>query len=481
MYRTLKELYPDYSAELKELNENGFSLELLYKIIRKHRYNSEYNKKLYERYMGIADSVPIMSREPRYSEDEINNKLCCDYFGKIVNFKTGFFAGNPIAYGYSDSEESEETSGGINGVESATKRVTDFVTRNSMYGVDMEITKLSSIYGYVGRLFFIDNDGEERTMVTHSYETIILSSTNISEPEYSVRYFCTKDINGSSTWTVEFYDNVNVRTLTGGVLNQLNEVSCEPHMFDYCPLQGIPNNREMLGDAEKVISLIDDYNKTLSDNSNEIESFVHAQMVVENLDTDDETNKAMQKSGVISFNSIGTREGKVYYLTKNINDAFTEHHLERLEKKIYDLSDTPNLNDEHFGNASGISLEFKLHGLRTKCNMYKAQMLTAGQYMWKVLASAWAKKGTIVDPLQVTMDIVPNIPVDTLAEAQKVQALIAAGIPKEIAFGQLSFIDDIDYVMQLIEEEMNNIPDLENENIDVDETDEDETTEEKLK
>ena len=45
------------------------------------------------------------------------------------------------------------------------------------------------------------------------------------------------------------------------------------HLFDYNPLFGVPNNKEMIGDAEKVIHLIDAYDLTMSDASSEISQF----------------------------------------------------------------------------------------------------------------------------------------------------------------------------------------------------------------
>ena len=216
MSRNIRTLYPDYSAECRELTKNGFTLELLYKIINKHKQNAAYNRKLYERYMTIDESVPIMRRNPRFDESNpINNKINNDFFSEIIDFKTGYFAGKPITYGYSKSEESEETSGGADGVDEAAKLITDFTTRNNMYGVDMEVTKFASIYGYAGRLFYIDTGGEERVMPVHGYEAIILSTKDISEPEDAVRYFYTLDINGCKVWTVEFYDDTYVTVYTG--------------------------------------------------------------------------------------------------------------------------------------------------------------------------------------------------------------------------------------------------------------------------
>lgn len=456
MNRKSIELYPDYSSEIDELKTKELSIELLYKIIKKHYYNSKYNRNLYKRYMTLDGELPIFKRKPRFNDDVINNKINNDFFSEIVDFKTGYFAGEPISYGYSKGEEAESVTGGEVGIDRATKAITDFVTLNNMFGVDMETTKFASIYGYAGRLFYIDLDCNIRVMPVHGYETIILSSTDISEPEFAVRYYEVQDKDYVKRWVVEFYDNTYVY-IYKGYLSSLKLVEKREHGFDYCPLQGIANNKELMGDAEKVLALIDDYDKVLSDNSNEVESFVHAYMVFKNLRIDDDTIREAQKNGAIKIPPVGSsaKEGSVEFLTKNINDSFTEHHLDRLRDNIYRFSKTPNLNDDSFGSASGISLKFKLHGLETKCGMFEAKMMDAAQYMWKLLCAVWAKKNIIVDPLQITMDFTRNFPLDTLAEAQTVQALIGAGIPKEVAYSQLSFVDDVDYVMEMIENEKN--------------------------
>lgn len=82
--RSRIQLYPDYTAEISEINRSGISVDLLYKIIHKHKPNSEYNRKLYERYRGIKEGVPIYGRKPRYedSEDIINNRIANDFSEK---------------------------------------------------------------------------------------------------------------------------------------------------------------------------------------------------------------------------------------------------------------------------------------------------------------------------------------------------------------------------------------------------------------
>ena len=285
-----------------------------------------------------------------------------------------------------------------------------------------------------------------------SYGADYIVTRNVSD--YSV-----SDINGSAVLHVEFYDDKQIKFYEGqpGALTLIED---KPNLYDFCPLQGIPKNGEKMGSAEKVLADIDAYDRTVSDNSNDIESFASAYIVYENIQANEDEIRKAQRSGAIKF-TTGAAGGKVYYLTKDINDAFTEHHLERLEKNIYRFSKTPNLNDESFGNASGTALKFKLTALESKCGMFEAKVISAGAYMFKLLASSWRKKRISVEPLQCVMEFKRNFPLDILGESQAAQALINTGMPKEIAWDKsLSFIDDIDYVMQLVENEKDGIPPL---------------------
>lgn len=465
--RNENELYPDFTSEIDALDEGGITPYLLGKIINKHALNSQFNRALYKRYQALQDEVPIFTRMPRYKPDDdpdgstiINNKIANDFMGEIVDFKTGYFAGSPIGYSYSNTEESEDDTGGYDAVKAARKALSDFVTANNMFDVDMETTKYASIYGYAGRLFY-HQDGVERVMPVHGFETIILSRTSITEPQYGVRYYRTTDINDVEYWKAEFYDDANIYYYEGRTTDALTLIKTERNLYGYCPLQGIPNNNEMIGDAEKVLTLIDAYDRTVSDSSNQIEGEVNSKTVYKNLNIDDDEIQKSNYTGAIKvMDPMGN--GDVFRLNNSVNDSYTEHHLERLKNNIYRFSKTPNLSDETFGTASGISLKFKITGLETKCGMFEAKMISAGVYMFKLLAKCYNARGISFDPLQCVMEFKRNFPLDLLSEAQSAQALINAGLPEEVAYSAaLSCIDDIDWVMQLKEKEQNSIPSLE--------------------
>lgn len=457
-------LYPDYTAEIEEIEANGITEDLLKRIIQKHSLNRQRSMDLYGRYKTLQEKLPIAGRIPRFNDNdnkEINNKLNNDFFGEIIDRKVGYFAGKPILYKYGDDSNSAEETGGEDAVKKAKRELKEFVKRNNMYDLDMETTKLAAICGYAGRLFYIDEEGGERVMAVKPEETILLYRTEMTEPLYAVRYYAYNDLSDVETAKAEFYDQVNV-TYFSGTLNRLTATGeTKPHLYDFCPLQGIPNNRELIGDVEKVIALIDDYDKNFSDNSNDLESFANAYMVYENMRPDEETMELMDKSGAIAFESVNPEApSKVYFLTKNLDGGFSNQHLDREEDNIYRFSNTPNLNDPEFTASSGIALKIKMQGLETKCGMFEAKHQSASTYMFKLLASSFVKKGISFDPMQCSCKYRRNFPVDYLGDAQATQALIASGLPKQVAFDALSFIDDMDYVLNLIEDEKDGIPDL---------------------
>lgn len=460
--RKRNELYPDYSAELQEIKRCGMTEKLLNHIIAKHKRCRLCMKSLYERYEVLQEAVPIFHRRPRFAEDTINNRVNNDFFGEICDFKIGYFAGKPVAYSYNRSRDSQEDTGGSEAVDVANKALADFVYLNSFYDLDMEITKFATVCGYSGRLLYHNLEGEERVMPIPPWEAILLSETgDIAEPDYGVRYCCQRDVEGQEYWTAEFYNKEEILFYKGPYGALRESESPKENLYDICPLQGIPNNLEMLGDCEKVLEEIDDYDRTFSDESNEIEAFANAYMEYKNVNMEDEDILKAQMSGSIQYHTDPDVEGHVGFITKNTDGAQTQQHLKRLEDNIYRFSKTPNLNQEAFGTAAGIALKFRLTGLESKCGMFQAKMQKAALYLFRCLSNAWRRRGVLFDPLEVDMKFSRNFPLDLEGEARTAQMMIAAGLPKRVAYAYaFTGIDDVDEVLQEIENEQNGIPPL---------------------
>lgn len=466
----------NYRAELRVLDENGGvpTVEIIKKILDKHYPKRQHMMGLYDRYTCNMDSVPIFNREFD-DPSAINNKVNNDYFSELINTKVGYFAGAPFSYAYSQLAEEEEverspislfdeeptvpqTQADIDNNQKVIER---FTIRNNIADKDLEITKLAEICGYAGRLMYIDTNGDECIKVIEPWECVILARDEITEPTYGIWYYTEEFIiDGMSkeVRTIEFYNATDCYIFEDGLEGWILKQQF-PHMFDYCPLQGIPNNRELLGGAEKVLALIDGIDRAVSDCNSEIEAFKLAYLLVYGVQIDEKTLQEAKRTGCFNIPPMGASESKIEYLTKQINDTFVENHLNRLEKNIYKFGQTPDMNEMAAAGTSGIAMKLRLFPLETRCAMFERKLHSANMYMFKVLASAWAKKQITIDPYEVIIEYKRTMPLDLQYESQ-VLASLKGNVSDQTALGLMSFIDNPEYELELMEKEKQNIEPL---------------------
>lgn len=415
------------------------------------------------RYEAAANSVPIFKRLFD-DKNAVNNKMNNDYFSEIVDLKAGYFAGSPVAYQY-DKTMSE--------AERAEARMNRFILDNHLADLDAESTKDAAICGYSARLLYVDErDGQEQIINLRPYECIFLSDRGINSPEYAVRHYSVKRPEGDRL-RVEVYDAKGVRVfyeINKGTFVEADD-EYKANLFGVCQLFGIPNNEELLGDADKVLELIDAYDRTLSDVNSEIESFRLAYMYFKGGQITAEDLRKAKQMGAFEV----PEDGEMGYITKHLDDAVVEHHLNRLHANIYRFSKTPDLADEAFaGQQSGVALKYKLFPLETKCKSFERKFQTAILHMFRGLCNAWALKGEKFDPLNFYSEFKRTFPLDLLNEAQT-QAELKGLVSEETRLSQASFIDDPSFEMERMEQEAmgvrlyvgDNVPEAPRENADV--------------
>lgn len=441
------------------IKENGIDGKMLGEIINQHKHKREQMIKMYERYKASVEGVPILDRglitydtfdtdAMKRIDDKVNNKLNNSFDAEIVDTKVGYLFGHPISYHVDDNEELEDI-------------VQDFIIRNNSEDADSEAGKKAAICGYGARLLYIDTEGQERMRNIDPWETIILAEADMSEPSYAIRYFENTIVEDGKRQTVkeaEFYDEEYIWFFRQGN-NGYELVDLKLHLFDYCPLFGIPNNEELQGDAEKVLKLIDAYDRTLSDASNEIEQYRLAYLVLRGVGLDEEQKEELKKSGIFQ---LMDKEEDVNYLTKDVNGELIENHLDRLEQNILRFAKSVNFADEKFsGNASGVALKYKLMALENKCVTMERKFSAALRYQFKVLCSAWEKRGKcqVDDYLDIWMGFKRNLPANVIEEADA--SLKLKGIVSEATrLAMLSFVDDVDHEMYHLQQDMEGYVDL---------------------
>lgn len=450
--------YPSFDWEIEQIESGGITPELLKGILTKHKKKAEHMKKLYGRYRSDEDAVPIFDRDALFN-GQINNRLHNDYFSEIVDTKVGYFAGRSATYSYAtDSDTDGEAQASGTDAEALSDAVTDFVTRCNMADLDAETTKLAAICGYAGHLLYIDKDACENVMLIDPWECVVLSRTRqMHEPDFALRYYEIAS-DKETRLRVEFYDATERVVFEGRSASDIVETGREAHLFDLCPLFGIANNNELMGDAEKVLSLIDAYDRTVSDVNNEIEAFRNAYMYVRGARIDDTAMQQAQHNGAFF---LPNQDAEIGFITKTIDDAAIEHHLDRLEAGIYRFAMSPNLADEAFGGTtSGVAMKFKLFAMESKCAVFERKRTAAAMYMFKALATAWRKRQVTLDPLEVVIQYKRNFPLDLLSEAQS-SGQLKGLVSEKTRLSLLSFIDDVEYEMRLMDDERDGIPALE--------------------
>ena len=442
------------------IKKNGITPRLISEMIEAHKLDHERMKAQYERYK--ADVVPIQSRKTVEYEDfetgaikridnKVNNTLNNSFDSDIVDTKVGYMFGIPITYDMDRGESKSDVELPL------LAELETFNIRNAIEDKDSEWGKKAAICGYGARLAYIDVEGNERVTNINPWEVLILSEVgNITEPTFALRYFKTSTDEGE-VYKAEFYDDSTIYYFqsdnNGGSYSLVNQSS---HLFNFVPLFGLPNNEELKGDVEKVYSLIDAYDRTLSDASNEIEQYRLAYLVLRGIVADDEDLKKINRTGILQMLD---EKDDVNYLTKDINDQMIENHLDRLEENILRFSGSVNFGDGTFGTSvTGIALKYKLMALETKCMMMERKMSAALRYQYKVLCSSWSKRGKCKeeDYLKVFFTFKRNIPVDLLSEAQANQSLLGL-VSERTRLSALTIVDDVQYELDEMAKEADDI------------------------
>lgn len=464
-----------YADEItnKITEEGGIEVSLLNEIIALHELKKHRMIRKYRRYRTDEGAVPIHNRDMPEST-KVNNKLVNDYFSEIVDTKVGYLFGNPVV----SQVDKSMVRGGATAYDDIAIKMQSFRKNSSLDDMNGETCKMAAICGYDAALAYIDREGEERVMRVDPWEAIIISRTEYTEPDYAIRYYTTWD----DHTIAELYDRTKVYTYDSPSTAGGSYVfkGAEYHMFDYCPLWGIPNNAELQGDADKVFSLIDAYDRTTSDFNSEIEQFRLAYMLFFGVEPDEETIEKLKQTGALHVppTEAGESPNNIMYLTKQMNHAALDSHLDRLESNIMRFAKHVNFTDESFGgNLSGVAMRYKIFHLETKTKYFERKHDAATMYMYKVIASAWKKKGIDLDWTTIENKYSRNLPINVTDEAEAATALMGI-VSRRTALSTLSMVNDVDREMEEIEREKGDIPDLDNVVLDDPNTDIEEKEEE---
>lgn len=382
--------------------------DVLCRLIEKYKLQSGRLRKLYGYYLG----------EERRKDCP---DACTNLAKYITDTATGYFAGIPPKYVFDDPALGERMQG--------------IFDANDETSVNYRIAEDMSICGVGYDLVWLDEQSEIRITALEPTQVFLICESTVEEkPVAAVRIWQDDTEEGSMTAYGELYTPDTVMDFLYDGTVRFGE--SRAHNFDGIPITEYRNNRHCQGDFEWSVRNIDLYNTTLSNASSDLQSIANAFLAISGMQgTDEDDIKQLNASRVANLPA----DGRMEYVTKNLNDTAISNHEKTLKEDILQVAGVPDLSDESFaGNVSGIALEFKLWPL-DQLRAKKQQGMDEGLFKrLKLIASALALKGTPTGDIEnsVAIRYTRNMPRDTSATVDNVQKLNGI-VSEETLFGLL--------------------------------------------
>ena len=411
--------------------DTEMTLTLLSEFLTEHDHEVKNRyEPLYDAYTSDHEILHDPAK-PKYKPD---NRVVVNFPKYIVDTMNGFFVGNPIKIVAEDEAVSDYV---------------EYLDRyNDQDDNNAELAKICSIYGKGHEMYYTDEESELCITYLDPKEAFMIYDESIIErPLFFVRRYVDRE--GFEYGSISDETSVRNFKVTGG-LRWLDE--WQPHYFPGVPATEYVENGERQGIFEPVMSMVNAYNKAISEKANDVDYFADAYLKVLGTAIDNEDVKFIRDNRIVNFEGDGSDKIIAEFMEKPNSDTTQENLLERLERLIFQISMVANISDENFGTASGIAMKYKLQSMsnleKTKERKFAAGMnrryqLLFGHPASKVPADAW---------IQLQYKFTPNIPANLQEEAQ-IASQLEGIVSHETQLKVISAVENVKGELDKIEEE----------------------------
>lgn len=407
--------------------------ELLQHFLREHKrqIDSRYQK-LHDAYTSQHDILKA-PKKPKYKPD---NRIVVNFPKYITDTMNGFFIGNPVKTMAED------------------KAVAEYVEHIEQYNDqddnNAELSKIMSIYGKGFEMYYADEEAELCITYFSPLEAFMIYDDSIRERrKYFVRRY-TDEMTGTEYGSISDSENVRYFEYAGGI-KWLGE--WEPHYF----AAGVPaieyiENAERQGIFEPILSIVNAYNKAISEKANDVDYFADAYLKVLGVKVEGEDVEFIRDNRIVNFFGDDAEKIIAEFMGKPESDTAQENLLNRLERLAFQIAMVANISDENFGAASGISLKYKLLAMSNLAKTKQRKFTSGMNQRYKLLFSHPAAKVPEDAYLQLNYQFTFNYPAN-LAEEAQIAAQLEGIVSKETQLKILSAVDNVEEEIEKLEEE----------------------------
>lgn len=368
-----------------------------------------------------------------------NNKTANPYASYITDTLVGYFMGEPVSYNAEDKNLLQE--------------INMIFQYNDEADENAELAKDASIFGIAfEELYFSEDDKMIRFKRLDPKEIIPIYDKSIEENLIAViRYYEDYDfVEDKKSYIIEVIDDVEItRYRTTDTFSSFTLLENYPHYFGMVPVAIYENNEDQMGDFEKVIDLIDAYDKMESDTLNDFEYFVDAYLALYGFTADAEDIQQMKQNRVLLMDEGTSAE----WLIKSENDATTENMKNRLDNDIHKFAKCPNLSDEDFAsNASGVAIKFKLLGTENLTSIKERKFKKGLQQRLELISMINGLVRTGFDWRAIEIIFTRNIPSNDTDIANMVNTLSGI-VSDETLLAQIPFVEDVGAELERVKQQ----------------------------
>ena len=412
----------------EELTDNKLN-EFIAKHNAECAFRFKHLKDAYETDYQIFHQKP----KPEYKPD---NRIAVNFAKYMVDTFNGYFIGNPIKISV-DGDAADNI-----------KKYVELLDQyNDQDDNNAELSKICCIYGKGYEMYYVDELGNIGITYLTPFDAFIIYDDSVLCRE---RYFVRLYIDSNDVLHGSVSDDTKVRWFTqkGKLVWEEEE---KIHGFDGVPATEYVENKERTCIFEPVMSMIDAYNKAISEKSNDVDYFADAYMKILGTMLGNDEVEHIRDNRIINFDG-DANQLIVDFLNKPDGDTTQEHLIDRLEKLIFQIGMVANISDENFGTSSGIAMKYKLQGMSNLAKTKERKFTSGMNRRYKLIFSNPVYGMKENDWVKLHYHFTPNIPSNVLEESQ-IAGNLDGIVSQETQLGVLSVVDNVQSEMEKIESE----------------------------
>ena len=372
-------------------------MQITERLIKQCLAELESNSSIKQKYKDYYEGNHSILKDYDMQDSRSNRKLIFNFPRKFVDNETGYLLGKPVNF-LSKSDD---------------KNIIGCIDWNCSHWDkehNISLRKQSEIYGESYELNYINGDGEFCATILTPLECYVLED---GTAERNVLLAIHK-------FKRRFDDIEYLDAYTDAEVLHYELIGKHNHIFGRVPIIVCPANSERKSGFEDLISLFDSYNALNSDLVNEIADHRNAYLIIENAKIEEEDLLKMKQMGIIQV----PKGGAVKWLTKDINDSFVKNELDNIERKIYDMMDEVNFNENWASNTSSLAIRNKLLNLENRVSMRQAFMEKVIKERFRNLFTyIRIREGKVFDYKDVAVKFTRNLPTDLVGLADVIVKL----------------------------------------------------------